>query len=164
MQDSRSLDIKRIHEYLVSLSPESQRRFAPHGYGADEIRAFYQDPLNIAFAVKHQDSLVGYAVLRMACLQSDAERLKSYGFTLDERIDASFAPSVADAWQGRGAAAMMMDRMLAYAKEHGKRRIFLWGGVQADNARAFSFYRKYGFTELGRFHHNGENIDMVKLL
>lgn len=164
MQDSRSLDIIRIHEYLHSLSMESRLRFAPHGYSIDEIREFYDDPLNIAFTVKHQDDVVGYSVLRMTYLAADAGRFESYGFTLDQRIDATLAPSVADAWQGKGAAAIMLDRLLAFAKAHGKRRIFLWGGVQADNARAVSFYRKHGFTELGRFQHHGENIDMVKLL
>lgn len=158
-----SEQVQLIHHYLQALSPESQRRFAPHGYGADEILQFFADPRNIAFTVLHKGVLVGYAVLRMDHLPYDTERYAGYGFTVDSRIDATLAPSVADAWQGRGVAGEMMDRIKAYAREHGKRRIFLWGGVQADNARAIAFYKKHGFIELGRFHHNGDNIDMVLL-
>lgn len=43
----------------------------------------------------------------------------------------------------------------------GTKRIILWGGVQAGNEKAVSYYLKHGFRTVGQFEHNGNNYDMI---
>jgi ribosomal protein S18 acetylase RimI-like enzyme len=50
------------------------------------------------------------------------------------------------------------------AINQGRRRIFLWGGVKAENFRAIRFYERLGFIRLGTFLYEGENLDMVYLV
>jgi ribosomal protein S18 acetylase RimI-like enzyme len=54
--------------------------------------------------------------------------------------------------------------VLRDAKDYGRRRIFLWGGVKAENQRAIKFYERHGFIRLDTFLHEGENLDMVYLV
>lgn len=53
--------------------------------------------------------------------------------------------------------------MIEVARQFGKKRIILWGGVLKDNVQAIGFYKKVGFKSVGEFTHNGLNkIDMIK--
>ena len=48
------------------------------------------------------------------------------------------------------------------AKQLGRERIVLWGGVRADNPRAVHFYEKLGFVEWGQFEtKDTNNYDML---
>ena len=66
----------------------------------------------------------------------------------------------------RGWCALdeIWSRVLQDAINQGRRRIFLWGGVKAENQRAIKFYERHGFIRLGTFLHEGENLDMVYLV
>ena len=57
---------------------------------------------------------------------------------------AEFAIVVADAWQGRGVARMLMGQLAASAKARGLRR--LEGSVLRGNAGMLNFTRAFGFT------------------
>jgi len=48
---------------------------------------------------------------------------------------------------GRGVADALMARAVDRAREHGAD--CLWLGTNQQNARALSFYRRHGFTEIG---------------
>jgi ribosomal protein S18 acetylase RimI-like enzyme len=52
------------------------------------------------------------------------------------------------AWHGRGLAAHLMDAAKQRAREHGASS--LWLGVWERNARAQAFYRKHGFSKVGK--------------
>jgi GNAT superfamily N-acetyltransferase len=52
-------------------------------------------------------------------------------------------------WQGRGAAAVLMDWALDEARRRGAEAIYL--SVFIDNHRARRFYERYGFTYLGPY-------------
>jgi GNAT superfamily N-acetyltransferase len=52
-------------------------------------------------------------------------------------------------WQGRGAAAALMDWALDEARRRGAEAIYL--SVFIDNHRARRFYERYGFTYLGPY-------------
>jgi len=58
---------------------------------------------------------------------------------------------MADAFQGNGAAVALFPYMVRVAKNLGKDRIILWGGVFAENQRAVRFYYKVGFQLAGDF-------------
>jgi ribosomal-protein-alanine N-acetyltransferase len=56
--------------------------------------------------------------------------------------------TVAPAWQGRGLAVAMLDRVLAEARRHGLQQV--WLEVRLSNERAQAVYRRYGFAVAGR--------------
>ncbi len=56
--------------------------------------------------------------------------------------------TVAPAWQGRGLAVAMLDRLVAECRHQGL--VQLWLEVRVSNARARDVYRRYGLAEVGR--------------
>ncbi len=56
--------------------------------------------------------------------------------------------TVAPAWQGRGLAPRMLDRLVLRCRSAGLSQ--LWLEVRDGNARARALYARYGFTEVGR--------------
>jgi ribosomal protein S18 acetylase RimI-like enzyme len=154
-----------ISAYLHSFDEQTARFFAPHPSDLKSIQTFYQDPLHRGWCAVDDisGSLVGYAILRLDIPTHDRERMAGYGFRPDSRIDASFAPSVAAESRGTGLADELWSQVLRDALDHGRRRIFLWGGVKAENQRAIRFYERIGFIRIGIFFHEGDNLDMVYL-
>jgi ribosomal-protein-alanine N-acetyltransferase len=56
--------------------------------------------------------------------------------------------TVAPAWQGRGLAIVMLNRLVAHCGRVGMTQ--LWLEVRVSNERARDVYRRYGFAEVGR--------------
>lgn len=56
--------------------------------------------------------------------------------------------TVAPAWQGRGLAVAMLDRLVAACRERDLPQ--LWLEVRLGNERAQAVYRRYGFSDVGR--------------
>ena len=56
--------------------------------------------------------------------------------------------TVAPAWQGRGLAVVMLDRIVAECRQRGLTQ--LWLEVRVSNERAREVYRRYGFAEVGK--------------
>lgn len=52
-------------------------------------------------------------------------------------------------WHGRGLAAVLMDAVLAAARDVAPDAASIWLGVWEHNARAQAFYRKCAFTRVG---------------
>lgn len=160
----QSSDEDLLQNYLEKLSPQTRHRFGPHPYDNQAIRDFYNhENLNQGFvAIEPQyQSIIAYAIIKHGFLEHDATRLQGYGLILNSLTDCTFAPSVADDWQGRGIGSGLFDFILTGLKAQGKKRLILWGGVQASNERAIAYYLKKGFRPLGEFEYNGMNLDMV---
>jgi GNAT superfamily N-acetyltransferase len=98
----------QLQVYHGDLSAETKQRFAPHGFGQEALSEFYSNTINQGFIATCNDEVIAYAVLRLSFLPYDAERFLSYGFKMNDRVDATYAPSVAEAWQGQGVAAQML--------------------------------------------------------
>ena len=107
-------------------------------------------------------AVVAYAPVKRGYLEHDRLRLEAYGLSLNQHKDCTFAPSVADAWQGLGLGGKLFDFIQTELQVRGIKRVILWGGVQASNAAALRFYEKMGFRVLGGFEYEGKNWDMVK--
>jgi GNAT superfamily N-acetyltransferase len=157
-------DIPTLADYLQLLSHESRMRFGPHGFDKASLDAVFSEgsPHTGYLALEEKgSSFIAYAIVRRGFLGHDAARLESHGLKPDPHKDATFAPSVADDWQGRGLGP----RMFAYIREDlrtmGIQRIILWGGVQQSNERAVRYYQRLGFLTLGAFEYQGMNFDMV---
>ncbi len=64
--------------------------------------------------------------------------------TLADARVCEFAVVVADQWQGRGVATILLTRLIAYARSVGVGR--MEGSVLAHNERMLSLLRTLGFT------------------
>ncbi len=156
-------DAAHLSDYLLRLSAATQQRFAPHGYAANAIQAFYQqDPrLGALIAIDtKQEAIIGYAAFRQEAFQHDLQRYTTYTDLPAATQCMNYAPSVADAWQGKGLGKRLLQETIALAKSANMQALVLWGGVQCDNEQAIQYYRKNGFIELDSFMHHGCNLDM----
>lgn len=154
-------------DYLEGLSPATRSRFEPHPFDratVDEVCAGRWLGCIAWVGIDPAGTIVAYAVVKPGHVEFDVPRYAGYAVTLDPARDYSLAPSVADAWQTRGLGGRLMEHVLDDLAARGAHYVALWGGVQADNERAVAYYRKFGFEELGRFEHRGDNIDMLRRL
>jgi len=154
----------RLYTYLQHLSPETRKRFGPHGFDRPTVESFYaENDTHSGYVAEDTENgeIIAYAILKTGYLWHDLQRLRSYGFTPDSLTDGTFAPSVADQWQSQGIGNGLFEFILSDAKAKGINRIILWGGVQSDNVKAVNFYLKNGFITLGEFEYFGMNSDMV---
>ena len=160
-------DIDLLLVYLDGLSTVTKCRFGPHGFDRHSVIDFYKPVNNVEGFIGIDiatGNMVTYAVVKKGFLLHDQHRLESYGIKLNAFTDATYAPSVADEWQGIGIGNMLYQFIVNHLKSYEITRIILWGGVQAANEKAVLYYKRNGFKELGIFEYNGSNIDMIALL
>lgn len=157
-------DFNVLSIYLQQLSPQTKKRFGPHPFDERSVVEFYNSSES-CFGYVAQDleenKIIAYSVLKTSYLEHDRQRLESYGLQLSHTSDCTFAPSVADSWQGMGIGNGLLRFIIPDLKAMGISRIILWGGVQMDNEQAVTYYVRNGFKILGRFSYNGENYDMA---
>lgn len=159
-------DIDLLSEYLTLLSDETRSRFGPHGFDLHSLIAFFKIPAHLGYVAIDDKTgeIVAYSVVKLGYLEHDSSRLSGYGVKPDHRIDSTFAPSVADAWQGFGVGNKLFQFVLEDLRSRGLKRIILWGGVQKSNEKAVNFYLRNQFRILGEFEYNGWNYDMMYLI
>jgi GNAT superfamily N-acetyltransferase len=157
-------DLDALCEYLDGLSPITKSRFGPHLYTRQAIIDFYNNTGNATgFKAIEQGSrkIISYCIIYKGILPHERERLRNYGLELNNKTDATFAPSVADEWQGESIGYHMLQYILKQLREELYKRVLLWGGVQKENHQAVEFYLRNGFSIIGSFTYNGENYDMT---
>ncbi|MGP3932548.1 ribosomal protein S18-alanine N-acetyltransferase [Nonomuraea sp. KM88] len=91
-------------------------------------------------------AIVAYAGLAAAADQADVQTI-----------------AVLEKHQGTGIGSAMLTELLAEAQRRGAREIFL--EVRADNARAQTVYRHFGFEEIGtrrRYYDDGTDAIMMR--
>lgn len=152
-------DRLRLGTYLTGLSKATTDRWGPHGMDqatADTICATLDHTRMLRAVATVPDAaqgerLVAYQLVVWGVWESDRDRYARLGIALSETSDCTLAPSVADAYQDQGVGSAVATRLRAAAARVGRRRMVLWGGVQADNRRAVHFYGKLGFVKVGEF-------------
>lgn len=161
-------DTDALSDYLMQLSPETKRRFAPHSFDSNTIRNmfFTSDSRFMSFVAtnRNADEIFAYTVLRRGIPEHDLNRYFSFGIEPSDHSDCLIAPSVADAFQSKGLGSIMLTTVFSELRQSSISRVFLWGGVQSSNHKAITFYQKHGFITLGQFEHHGTNHDMYCLL
>jgi ribosomal protein S18 acetylase RimI-like enzyme len=77
-------------------------------------------------------------------------RIVGWGFIWDlHTAEPIFGLGIADAYQGRGLGAALMDRVMAAARRFGLGRVYLT--VVQDNHVAWRLYERRGFVRYGEF-------------
>jgi ribosomal protein S18 acetylase RimI-like enzyme len=162
-------DTLKLVAYFDGLSASTKGYFAPHPFDSATVNTICAT-LNpnecvrlIATSTANQ-AIIAYVLLQTGAIPSDTDRYNSLGIDVNPATDCSLAPSIADAYQSQGLGGHLMEKIIAIARTMEKKRIILWGGVQAGNGRAVRYYRKYGFAEMATFEHNGLNYDMCLTL
>jgi len=119
-------------------TPENMNLHCETHY-SEEIQAReILDPEMTTLVCEQQEELIGYAQLRCGepppCVHATRpfEILRLY---------------VAKEWHGKGIAQGLMAESIALAEAQGSDQI--WLGVWERNPRAISFYKKFGFVEVG---------------
>lgn len=156
--------VDELLQYLHALSETTVKRFGPHRFEKDVILSLFQHSQNyIGYIARDAETrnIIAYAIIKVGFLDHDAARLRSYGLELSNETDCTFAPSVADAWQGTGVGNILFSCMANELRQQHFKRIILWGGVQKNNDRAVHYYMRLGFTVVGEFEYYGQNLDMV---
>lgn len=156
-----STDIDRLETYLRNLGNNTRSYFGPHAFDTTSLIRFYEDPKNQAYITTEENRIIAYAIIRQGFLLHDQPRLSAYGIALNADTDASFAPSVADDWQGRGLGKELFSYIINDLGRSNVTRLILWGGVQTANQQAIRYYQQLGFRTLGYFEYHGWNTDMV---
>jgi diamine N-acetyltransferase len=157
-------DIESACDYFRKLSLETLHRFGPHAFDRNTLAELYTVPAELTGYIARDTAtpdIIAYAVIKQGFLEHDRNRLQSYGLELNPLTDCTYAPSVADAWQGMGVGNALFHFIMEDLKKKGFKRVILWGGVQSDNLRAVNYYLKNGFRELGQFEYHGMNSDMI---
>jgi GNAT superfamily N-acetyltransferase len=164
-------DVDDLTAFLEALSPATRAWWYRDGYdrtGAEGLCAAIgrYDKLRMV-AVDPQRPTEGLLALfefSFGIPPGDHFRYGLYGLTLDEARDCRFGPCVRDDHQGRGLGSALMPATFDIGRRFGKQRVFLWGGVYAENHAAVAFYRKHGFEEIGRFSTMDDrvSVDMIR--
>jgi diamine N-acetyltransferase len=157
-------DMAAASEYYRQLNDSAQKKFAPHSFELTALQQLYK-PLSphIAFVarVKNESPIIAFVALRIGLMPDELPRLSNYGIYAGQSIDFSYAPSVADQWQGRGLGTLLLNLVKKQLFVLQPIRFLLWGGVQCSNELAINYYLKNGFVVLGEFYHQGNNLDMA---
>ena len=158
-----SSDLDGLLKYLHHLSAETKSRFGPHPFDAASVIDFYKadDVTGYIAEEKLSNLIIAYAIVRKGILYFERERLLHYNYFDLDKDCCTYAPSVADNWQGKGIGKLLFFYIADDCKNQNIKRIILWGAVQSSNERAVNFYKKLGFKALGRFEYNGFNEDMI---
>lgn len=162
-------DNKNLFNYFDQrFSKESKSRFGPHSFDRETINTICQNPngeIMRYVAVDEDGNIVAYMLIKQGMIEWDLNRYALRQQTYDHNTSVTFAPSVADTWQSSGVGSLMNSIIENDLIKRGIRNIILWGGVQATNEKAVSFYKKLGYQFIASFWHDGkDNHDMVKVL
>ena len=167
----REDDGARLAAYLEGLCAETCSYYRPHPFDretAERSCASLNPAEELRFVALSRsdgdDRIVAYVPFKVGVRDADFERYAARGIELDPEADTTIAPSVADDYQGSGLAGAIMRYLREHSRTLGRTRMVLWGGVQARNARAIAFYRKWGFREMGEFWTDQNNFDMLASL
>lgn len=162
-------DTEKLFHYFQELSEETKSRFGPHPFDRDTIyylcSARADDILPWIGIDNASGQVIAYMVVKKGMLEGDQHRYDGQHFFADNSTTVTFAPSVADAWQGAGLGKLMNRFIEGELRKRGVKFVVLWGGVQEGNERAIRFYQGEGYIPAGSFwHHHRNNYDMIKFL
>ncbi len=162
-------DVDSLTVFLESLSPITQERWTLDGYDREQASAFCDgigryDKLRLVATKESATEIVALFEFSFGIPQGDRDRYSSYGIVLGEQFDCRFGPCVRDDFQNLGVASSLMPFVKDIARQFGKQRMILWGGVLSENTPAIALYNGSGFVEVGRFLHPTSGRECVDML
>ena len=112
-------------ETTFNISPEKEARF---------IERFFKAERDVMLVAVDGDKIVGNGII-------ECERAKRYSHR------ATLSVTVLREYWGQGIGSRLMEMMIGFSRDHDISVISL--EVRADNLRAVSLYKKFGFETIG---------------
>lgn len=138
-------DKEKLKEFLLSLSKETIFYWNRFGDIENEKKAAEIAEKQVSlgrkeeagFVFEENKKIIGYSYLRF------------FSEKPQKKYTASLGIVVTDRHRGKGIGIKLMQRMIAYAKEKGFKKI--WLATYTDNKNAIGMYKKLGFEVEGIF-------------
>lgn len=138
-----------------STAPEDIDAFIAATLSSSRFEEYLADPDRVVLTATDADRVIGYTMLTRRGDISDADVPPSV--TPRPAVELSKMYVMPD-WHGGGAAGLLMQAGITWAKAGGARAV--WLGVNQGNQRAQRFYRKHGFGTVGtRTFRLGANLE-----
>jgi GNAT superfamily N-acetyltransferase len=119
-------------------TPENMAAFLAKGYNPQKQAAELTNSASIFLIAELEGVAAGYALLHRDSTEPCITGTKPIELRRIYTLQA---------WIGRGVGAALMQAAIAEAKARGHDT--LWLGVWEKNERALTFYRRWGFVEVG---------------
>jgi len=114
-------------------TPENMHAFMEGRFSRQTLITEVENGKPVFMIAYSKEMPVGYAALRLDGVDQDSVEISRLYATKDAI--------------GKGVGRALMERCMGFAREKGKKSI--WLGVWAQNHRAIAFYQKAGFTKFG---------------
>lgn len=144
-QEEKIRILREIAVYIFQVtfesvnSPEQMRLYTEKILSLENLTQEIQNPESFFFLVYHQDQPAGYLKFNIGGAQTESRppnQMEIQRFYLHPEF------------HGTGMAGKMMDYSLQFARDQGKKTV--WLGVAEDNIPAWKFYHKCGFIATGK--------------
>lgn len=127
--------------FVGTCTPADMQHFLDFYYAENVVKVEIEKEGYHYYFAKNNNDIIGYLLF-----EENNEEFK----TLHKKTIELRRFYVLEAYQGKGAAQIMMDYFLEYAKQNNYGLAFL--GVWEYNYKAQNFYTKYGFTKTNHTH------------
>ena len=157
-------DDHRLAAFFEQLGSETRQWSTRDSYDLREARQLCSainryDKLRLV-ALVNNETIIALLEFSLAIVDADYNRfLDRYQIELNERTDARFGPCIADEYQNRHFGRWLFERTKIIARQMGKERLILWGGVFVRNKRAVRFYERVGFKIFRESYKNDQQAD-----
>ncbi|MGZ8746028.1 MAG: GNAT family N-acetyltransferase [Mycobacterium sp.] len=129
----------------ASVSADNIAAFIDENLSEQRFRDYLADPDRWVLTAREDERMVGYAMLIRGVPDGDDDDVQR-AVTARPAIELSKMYVLPDS-HGAGVSVAMMTAVLGVARDVGAHAV--WLGVNQQNRRAQSFYRKHGFTISG---------------
>jgi len=130
--------------FAAGNTPEDMTAYLAESFGEAQQRTELADPSCTVLLAERDGELAGYAMLRDGATPRDATSV-----TLGDAMEIARLYA-GRRWIGTGVGAALMQSCLDFAAARG--REWTWLAVWEHNARAMTFYARWGFTDVGSQH------------
>jgi len=130
--------------FAADNTPEDMATYLADAFGDTQQHAELADPSNIVLLAESDGVLAGYALLHDGVAPAAAVGVDGGSAIEIARLYAG------KRWIGTGVGAALMQSCLDFAAARG--REWTWLAVWEHNARAMTFYARWGFTDVGSQH------------
>ncbi len=161
-------DATLLAQFLENLSPHTRELYTLDSYDMRTAQEMCNainryDKLRFVVTEKSTGGMIALLEYSFDIPEGDTRRFLKYNATLNPHTDCRFGPCIADRLQNQGVGSALFPVCITIARQFGKERMILWGGVLQDNKRAIKFYEKHGFKALGTFTNKDSKValDMI---
>ena len=127
----------------------AEKRPEPYAQALCQAINRYDKLRFVAEIAENKGAFMGLIEFSFSILDTDKQRYAAYNISLSEKRDCRYGLCLSDQYQNQGLGGHLFTCAKEVARQFGKERIILWGGVYGNNGRAIAHYQKNRFERLG---------------